>query len=393
VDPSIFKSKEAGKCVRTLGRHWAFVPGALPKRVELDRIWPELSEADAALGAVKGLAAGAQLPFVHMLIASAVRREAALSSQIEGIETQLPDLLRAEVEDPKQERDDPDLHETRNYVKALNEGVERLRAGTPIAGRLVRELHGILLEGARGEGKTPGEFRKVQNFIGRDGDTPQTARYVPPPPDEMMRLISDWEKFVNQRRILPDLVQCAVVHHRFEAIHPFLDGNGRVGRLLIPLFLIDRGRLTEPLLYLSDYLEAHRREYYAGLQMVHTDNDWTGWVRFFLRGVTHSSDKAVRQAASMSQLRRTLRDKLRKKFRARGLVDELFSNPYVDSTRAAKALSIDRKTAQKSIDLLVEQGILRELTGRSWGRLWVADSILQIINDPDRGAATARTGD
>lgn len=384
MNPKDFKAPGAGKCVRTVDRAWAFVPGVLPGPSDVNTIWRPLSEADAALGAVKGLSAAAQLPFMHMLIAAAVRREAALSSQIEGMRTQLPDLFRAEIEDPGGKGGDDDLRETRNYVRALYHGVDVLRASKPIATRLVRQLHATLMEGVRGQSKTPGEFRKIQNYIGRDGDTVETAKYVPPPVEEMHRLLAEWEKYINTGGEIPDLVQCAVMHHRFEAIHPFLDGNGRVGRLLIPLFLIDRKRLSEPLLYLSDYLEANRRDYYGLIQRVHTDGDWTAWIRFFLEGVTYASNQALRQANLIANIRRELREKLTKKFRARSLLDELFSNPYVDNARAAKVLHVNRKTAQRSIDLLVENGILREVTGRSWGRMWVADSILSIINDPDR---------
>ena len=388
MNPDDFKSGAAGECVRIDGGHWAFVPGALPTAVDLNELWQPLGEADAALGAIQGLSAGAQLPFLHMLIASAVRREAALSSQIEGIQTQLPDLLRAEVEDPGLEKADDDLKETRNYVTALNQGVEALKAEQPIKAHLVRGLHATLMKGARGQDKTPGAFRTKQNYIGPPGAGLANARYVPPPPHEVPRLIEEWEVFAGQRGGMPDLVRCAILHHRFEAIHPFFDGNGRVGRLMIPLFLIERQRLFEPLLYLSDYLEQHRPDYYALLQSVHMQGEWTPWLRFFLTGVTYASRKAVGQATQLSNLRRELRGRLVKKFRARNLIDELFANPYVDSAYASKRLSVDRKTAQKSIDLLEEMGIVKEITGRNWGRLWVAPAILQIIHTPDEEGDT-----
>jgi len=383
MQPNDFHSGEAGQCVAIGKAQWAFVPGPPPESIDLNAVWEPLGEADAALGAIQGLSTGAQLPFVHMLIATAVRREAALSSRIEGIQTRLPDLLRAEVEDPEQEKADDDMRETRNYLTALRQGVEALRAGRPINAHFVRGLHATLLDSTRGRDANPGTFRAVQNFIGPPGSTLATARYVPPPVHELPRLIGEWEQFARTRGGMPDLVRCAVMHHRFEAVHPFEDGNGRVGRLLIPLFLIERGRLHEPLLYLSDYLERHRRDYYALLQAVHTDNDWESWARFFLAGVRDTSRKAIRQAELLSELRKRYRDMLKKKFRARTLLDELFANPYVDNAYAAKKLDVDRKTAQKSIDLLEELSVLREITGRSWGRMWEASAILQIIDAPD----------
>ena len=382
MDTAKFVAPEAGKCVRTIGGHWAFAPAPLSREVDLNPLWQPLSRADAALGAIHGIGAGSQMPYMHILLASAIRREAVLSSRIEGTLTPLPDLLRAEIEDPEQQADDQDLREVRNYVRAIHLGVQRLREGRPISSRLVRELHAELMRGVRGQEKTPGEFRTRQNMIGRPGDTLETAIYLPPPVEHMHENLADWEQFVNSRDIMPDLIQCALMHERFEAIHPFYDGNGRVGRLLIPLFLMERDRLVEPLLYLSDFIEANRRDYYSLLQAVRTDGDRDRWIRFFLTGVAETSRKVVRQAAALTSLRRELRAKLRKKFRARSLLDELFSNPYINSARATDRLAVDRKTAQKSIDLLKDMGILKEITGKSWGRVWVARPILDIIENP-----------
>ena len=254
MNPIDFRAPEAGQVITTLTGYAAFVPAPLPPRItyttELVR---SLSLADAALGELAGL--GRQIPNPELLIAPYVRREAVLSSRIEGTQASLDDLLRDEAGEPV--GDPEDVREVRNYVAALNHGIARLPK-FPLSLRLVRELHAILMRGVRGDRATPGEFRRSQNWIGSSGSTLATAAYVPPPPDRMKQALHDWELFLHQRDALPDLVQCALVHEQFEAIHPFLDGNGRVGRLLVTLFLVERERLPQPLLYLSEYIEAHR---------------------------------------------------------------------------------------------------------------------------------------
>ena len=259
-----------------------------------------LSRADAALSELSGL--GRHLPNPHLLIAPYVRREAVLSSRIEGTTTSLAELLLEEVAKGAVRGDPDDVREVRNYVTALEYGVTRLRT-LPLSLRLVRELHARLMRGVRGEHATPGEFRRSQNWIGVPQSTPETAVYVPPPPEYLMEALGAWERFLHERDRVPDLVQCALMHEQFEAIHPFLDGNGRVGRLLITLFLIERGRLSQPLLYLSAYIEQHRREYYDGLQAVRTDGAWKDWLRFFLAGVEQIAQEAVAQAGKLMNLR------------------------------------------------------------------------------------------
>src|SRR5439155_15495394 len=220
-----------------------------------------------------------------------VRREAVLSSRIEGTKASLSDLLRDEVAAPLVRAEDNDVLEVRNYVSAMLYGLERLKK-LPLSLRLVREIHGRLMKGVRGERATPGEFRRSQNWIGPAGSTPATARYVPPPPEYLDETLADWERFLHDRQAFPDLIQCAIMHEQFEAIHPFLDGNGRIGRLLITLFFVERGRLSQPLLYLSSYIEAHRQEYYESLQRVRTHGDWLSWLRFFITGVTEIATEA-----------------------------------------------------------------------------------------------------
>ncbi|MGH8122662.1 MAG: Fic family protein [Rudaea sp.] len=306
MNPAYFHAPAAGKVLRTPQGYVAFVPAPLPPQIDFDiDLVRALSRADAALSELSGL--GRILPNPHLLIAPYLRREAVLSSRIEGTRTSLADLLAEEAGQPAEASPD-DVREVRNYVAAMEFGIERLDT-LPLSLRLVRELHARLMHGVRGERMTPGEFRRSQNWIGPAGSTPVTAPYVPPPLAEMKQALGEWEKFLQRREELPDLVQCALMHEQFEAIHPFLDGNGRIGRLLITLFLIERNRLAQPLLYLSEYIELHRQAYYTHLQRVRTHGEWKAWLHYFLEGVRWSATRAARQARDLMDLR----DKLRRK--------------------------------------------------------------------------------
>lgn len=377
MDPADFRDPTAGRVVQAPGGYAAFIPAPLPPELSYDAgLVLALSRADAALSELSGL--GRQLPNPHLLIAPYVRREAVLSSRIEGTRASLSDLLldEAEVQPPV----DGDVREVRNYVDALEYGLDRLRE-LPLSLRLVREIHARLMQGVRGDRATPGEFRRSQNWIGPAGSTPATAAYVPPPPEPMHDLLANWESFLHDRERLPDLVQCAVLHEQFEAIHPFLDGNGRVGRLLITLFLVERGRLSQPLLYLSDYIESHRQAYYDTLQRVRTDGDWPGWLRFFLTGVEETARSAVRQASRLMDLRESHRQHLHRRPNALKLLDELFVNPYLTVARAVQILQVSNPTARQAVALLQSEGLIEEITGRSWGRLYLARPILRAIED------------
>jgi len=372
-----FQAPGAGRVVQAPGGYAAFVPAPLPPDLSYDAsLVLALSRADAALSELSGL--GRQLPNPHLLIAPYVRREAVLSSRIEGTRASLSDLLLDEADGERPE--DADVREVRNYVEALEYGLQRLR-DLPLSLRVVRELHERLMRGVRGDKATPGEFRRSQNWIGPAGSTPATAPYVPPPPPEMMDCLANWEAFLHDRDGLPDLIQCAVMHEQFEAIHPFLDGNGRVGRLLITLFLVERGRLSQPLLYLSEYIEARRQEYYDALQRVRTEGDWTGWLRFFLVGVEETARAAVRQASRLMDLPESYRQRLSRKPNALKLLDELFVNPYLTATRAVRVLGVSDPTARQAIALLQGEGLLGEVTGRSWGRIYLARPILEAIEE------------
>lgn len=376
-----FRSPAAGRLVHTPAGYDAFLPAPPPPELDYTPgLILVLSRADAALGALAGLTRVLPGPDFtpRRLIAPYIRREAVLSSRIEGTRTTLAELLLDQATPHAARSSSSDLQEVRNCVDALEYGVRRLRE-LPLSLRLVRELHERLMSGVRGDQARPGEFRTVQNWIGRPGSTPATATYVPPPPREMMRALHDWETFLHRSGALPDLIQCALMHEHFEAIHPFLDGNGRVGRLLITLFLIERGRLTEPLFYISAYIEAHRREYYHCLQDIRTHGDWTSWLHFFLTGVAETAESAVRTVYNSFQLREHYRERLRGRRYALALLDELFDNPYVTVARAAPLLGVSKPTARTAVTALEEAGLLREITGRSWGKTYLAEPIMRII--------------
>lgn len=372
-----FRAPSAGSLVDAPGGYLAFVPAPLPPDLAYDAdLVLALSRADAKLSELSGL--GRRLRNPHLLIAPYVRREAVLSSRIEGTRASLSDLLLDEV--AEEHPDDADVREVRQYVEALEYGIARLQE-LPLSLRLVGEVHERLMRGVRGGHATPGEFRRSQNWIGPPGSTPATAPYVPPPPDRMLECLSNWELFLHERGRFPDLIQCALMHEQFESIHPFLDGNGRLGRLLISLFLIERGRLTQPVLYLSAYFEAHRHQYYEALQRVRTEGDWAGWLRFFLAGVEETAREAVSQAARILDLHDELRQRFRQRPQAAALVEELFANPFVTVSRAARLLNVSYPTARQAVGFLQTEGLLEEITGRSWGRLYLARPILEVIEN------------
>jgi Fic family protein len=390
MNPKDFTSNRAGRVVKTLTGYWAFTPAPLPPEIHYDAgLILLLSQADAALSELSGL--GRYLPNPDLLIAPYVKREAVASSRIEGTQADLSDLLLDEIE-PKRTPPGSDVLEVRNYVAALNRGLKRLDT-FPLAGRLVRDLHQVLMQGVRGHDMTPGEFRRSQNWIGPPGCTLAEATYVPPPHDpEMHECLKHWEKFMNQRGQMPELIQCALIHEHFEAIHPFLDGNGRIGRLLITLFLIERGRLSKPLLYLSSYIEQNKADYYALLQRIRTHGDWTGWLRYFLAAVRDTARSAIDQSQAIIKLRERFRERLKQAHKALTLLDELFINPYTTISRAAEQLGVTPPTASKTVALLAKAGMLEEVTGREWGRVWVAKPILKAVESAGPIKATEEAG-
>ncbi len=376
-----FANGHAGRLVSSDGV-WAFFPNPLPPQMDYRSELVELiAQAETDLGTLNGV--GGRLANPHLLIMPYIRREAVLSSRIEGTQSTLSDLFLFEVE-PDELPQVPDVREVRNYVRAMEEALRRLEE-LPLSLRLVRQLHATLLEGVRGQEYTPGDFRRHQNWIGVPGTSIENARYVPPPVPQMHAALDAWEKFLHVRRGFPVLVQCAMLHYQFEAIHPFADGNGRVGRLLITLFLCERQRLTQPLLYLSAFFEGYRDEYYDRLLAVSRDGDWTGWLEFFLSGVSSQSRAAVRQADKIFDLHGDYRQRLQKG-RATGstlaTLDRLFENPYVTVSGVARATGKTKPTAQRVIDRLVKAEIVEEITGQRWGRVFCARELLRALEEP-----------
>lgn len=385
MDPKSFATTAAGRLLKMPTGYWAFVPAPLPPPISYDANTALLlSQADAALSELSGL--GRYLPNPDLLIAPYVKREAVASSRIEGTQADLSDLLLDEIE-PKRTPPGSDVLEVRNYVAALNRGIGNLEK-LPLSCRLVRDIHAVLMQDVRGRDRTPGVFRRTQNWLGPPGCTLAEATYVPPPEHEMHECLKRWEFFLHQRGQMPELVQCALIHEHFEAIHPFLDGNGRIGRLLITLFLIERGRLSKPLLYLSSHFEEHRADYYTLLQRIRTHGDWSAWLRYFLIAVRDTARSAIHQSQAILNLRDAFRQRLVKHHRALTLVDELFINPYTTVARAASSLGVTAPTASKTVRELERAGILTEVTGREWGRFWLAQPILKALETPPGPGST-----
>lgn len=376
-----FSQRLSGRLIDTQQGYTAFIPNPLPPPIDFDMgLALALSKADAALSELSGL--GGQLLNPHLLISPYIKREAVLSSRIEGTKASLSDLLIDEIDGSSTKRTSTDdIKEVRNYVTALEHGI-RLLDELPLSLRLIREIHAKLMQGVRGDKATPGEFRRTQNWIGPAGSTPATAAFVPPPVEDMMLCLGDWEKFLHVRDAIPDLIQCAMMHVQFETIHPFLDGNGRVGRLLVTFFLLERKRLSQPLLYLSAFIDAHKSDYYALLQRVRTHGEWVPWFRYFLQGVSEIATEAGQQAKELHKLREIYRAQLRDKPNALGLVDELFINPYMTIGRAVKVLGKTHPTANTAIKALEKDGILKEVSGRQWGRYYVCPPILEALDKP-----------
>lgn len=358
----------------------AFVPPPLPPEppVRLHELQALLDRANQALGRLDGISS--VLPDASLFLYMYVRKEALLSSQIEGTQSSLSELLRFE-DDHKAGVPVRDVEEVSNYVAALSHGIRRL-ADIPVSTRLIREMHGILLATGRGSTREPGEYRRSQNWIG--GTRPGNARFVPPPQDRVGELMSDLELFVHDdATALPFLVKVGLIHVQFETIHPFLDGNGRVGRLLITLLLCAHGVLKEPVLYLSLYFKRHRDEYYALLQAVRTKGDWEAWLRFFLDGVGETADQAVETAQELMQL--FGRDRQRIEALGRPAASALRVHEHLKErllgtvAGMAKRLGLSAPTIANSLRHLESLGVVKETTGRRRGRVFVYDAYLNVL--------------
>jgi Fic family protein len=336
-----------------------------------------MSEADIALGTLSGL--GETLPNPHLLIYPFIRREAVLSSRIEGTQSSLSDLLLFEATQVEKRGD---VREVQNYVRAMEYGLKRLNE-MPLSLRFIRELHGVLMEGVRGGHATPGEFRRSQNWIGSAGATLNEATYVPPPVMEMQECLGQLEKFLHSETRLPPLIEAALVHYQFETIHPFLDGNGRIGRLLVTLLLCQRNVLSKPMLYLSAFFEQHRKDYYDLLLKVSSSGAWREWIEFFLKAVAVQSEDSVSRSRRLQELQHSYmqlaRDQ-RMSPTAMQLVDLLLMKPVVSTKTVQESLKITYPGAQKAIKALQEVGILTEITGRKRDKAYAANDVLKALD-------------
>jgi len=374
----------SGRLTQTIGGELAFVPNDLPPRLEWTlQLVSALSDANRAIGQLYG--AGLNLPNPNLLITPFIRREAEMSSRIEGTQASIEQLYLFEVGPPTIESKFPDVREVSNYVSALEYGLEKVKQ-LPICLRMVRQLHEILMRDVRGRQRAPGEFRTVQNWIGPPGCSIEQATYVPPPPDKMLTALSEFEKFLNRPPgDLPVLVWLAMAHYQLEAIHPFLDGNGRIGRLLVTLLLCEKAVLDKPLLYLSAYFERNRQEYYDRLLRVSTHGQWTDWISFFLRAVTRQSLDAFersRQLIDLQQKYHTVVHRGKGSGMLLKIVDLLIERPVVTTTHVSKVCDTTYVTARNGIAKLIDAGILKEVTGGKRNRIYIASEVLEIISKP-----------
>jgi Fic family protein len=380
MDPAEFTRDSPGKLLLIPERVHAFVPNPLPSELKLNSETVKiLSEADRSLGHLHGVAQS--LPNPKLVVRLFLRREAELSSRIEGTYATQRDLVLFELHRPaKPEKSD--VREVANYVVALERGLARLN-DIPICLRLIRELHSRLLRGVRGATSRPGEFRTIQNFIGQGGQPISRARYVPPPASEVSKCLDAFERSLHEETSLPPLVQLAMIHYQFEAIHPFEDGNGRIGRLLLPLLLCEKKLLPHPLLHLSAFFERHRQDYYDQLLRVSQAGDWESWIQFFLRAVCEQAKEASERSRALLDLRQKFQEKIRAKRAsalAAQLVDYLFTSPALTVPLATEILKVAYPSANQTVQRLVRAGILSEISGHKRNRVWLASGILQMLS-------------
>lgn len=374
--------EKAGKFVLQPRGYKAFIPGPLPPKPPINfdsELQNLLSEADRALARLDGIVT--VLPNTDLFIAMYVKKEALLSSQIEGTQASLEGVLEFEANlVPKENIDE--IKEVVNYIKALNYGIERLRT-LPMSLRLIKEIHKILIGKTRGSARNPGEFRTTQNWIGPQGAGLSEAIFIPPPPDLVMNLMGNLEKFTHQKDNIPPLIKIGLIHAQFETIHPFLDGNGRMGRILITFYLYWKGLLSKPLLYLSFYLKKNREAYYELLMKIRKEGLWEEWIKFFLKGVYETSQESANTAREIIKLKDKIIDKLYENsissIFAVKLLEILFDSPLIETKDVVSKLKIHKDTANELIKGFEKIGILHEITGKQRYRKYVFKDYVDII--------------
>jgi Fic family protein len=381
MTPDAFQDLQRPYCQRQPEGYFAFVPPPLPPALPIDwELVRLLSEADRAVAELSG--AGRLLPNPHLLIRPYLRREAVLSSLIEDTYAEVEELLLFDLGSDSAPNK-PSVREVANHVLALETGLQRL-GELPISTRLIKELHAILLRTVRGgdSTKTPGEFRRSQNWIGRPGSTLATATFVPPPPHVLGEALSAWENYLHASSSEPPLVKIALLHYQFEAIHPFLDGNGRIGRLLITLYLCECRVLEEPLLYLSSYFERYRDEYYRNLLAVSTHGAWKEWIVYFLTGVRETAKEALADTRRLVDLYEQYRSMMTQQKRVpsacAGVLDALFASPMLSIAQHAERHNETFQNVAKAVEFWKKQGLLREATNQKRNRIFVAPSVLEV---------------
>jgi Fic family protein len=387
-------TNRAGNYVQQLGGYKAFLPKRLPPDPPLrydDEMWKLLSDADRALGRLDG--STDMLPDPDLFVFMYVRKEAVLSSQIEGTQASLMDVLEYEGKALEPGRPQ-DVGEVINYIEAMNYGLDRQKELPPSL-RLICEIHGKLLAGVRGSERSPGEFRRSQNWIGSPGiDGLSTAEFVPPPPHEMIDALNDLEKFLYDQKPIPMLVKAGLIHAQFETIHPFLDGNGRLGRLLITFLICQQGVLKRPLLYLSYFFKKYKSEYNKKLQAIRDNGEWENWLKFFLRGVYEIAQEATKKARQIVSLREEHRGSIstemgRGAVNGLALLETLYSNPIISVESVSATTGLSYPNANRIVKDLCKIGILDEITGRRRNRRFAYSSYVELFKDSEQNALTA----
>ena len=360
------------------GEYLAFVPQKLPPKIDYDdKIILALSEADSTLSELSG--AGLLLPNPNLLVIPYLKKEALSSSRIEGTRISLSDYFLSEAKGIKKE--DVEASEIGNYLRAMNSALKKIKT-EPISVKLIREMHGVLMKGVRGSELLPGSFRPVQNWIGPEGTPIKDATFVPPPQEKVEELVTQLVEYINRKDDMPLLIKCALMHYQFETIHPFCDGNGRIGRSLITLYLCNKNKISKPLLYASDYFEKHRREYYEILLNTNKSGKFGEWIKFFLRAVKVQSKDALERTIKIQKLRENyqIRTKDHKQIRnLLNVVDVLFMNPFVQINQITSLLGVTYPTAKKAVNNLVRLNILKPVGKSERNKLFVAHEILDAV--------------